>query len=846
MLNRCSSCLRATRACRSLAAVVLWLSVACWAVPVAASSLRISAGSAARTATEAEADYGMSHLFVNEVAGDKVPITVFFDPQTLGVESAEVFTNLNRREHATQDTDGDGVEDGIKPPDGNRIAAGDDTSYYKAFPMQLVHGGYQLTLQASKCGAYRLTARYRLNGDAPGTFRWYGDEANPQGIRKRDFAIVVSPSEARSLQLYEVNPLSILATGTAPNQRGTFAELANGIAPGSGPRFNLAYVKRLGCNTLWLQPIHPRGIDGREIDPSTQQPFLLGSPYAVKNFFAVMPLLARNFAPGQAPAANDTPDGRTEALNEFVSFAHAADSAGVHIMLDAPFNHAAHDLELSSFGRSFCGGSAACTDTTEARSVEARIFSHASEYDMRGSDAGSIAPAPDRSDFGKWNDVFDLYFGRYAALVANPGQTQNYLNEADWFDYSVGNESASGIGNGHFDAITQRVWHYFGDYIQFWLTESGYPDNPTGATLNSQSGIEGLRADFGQGLPPQCWEYVINRTHARKWNFVFMAESLDGGPVTYRSARHFDMLNENIIYDLHHAMNTSDFRRMYEQRRTAYGEALVLLNTGSHDEDSYKDPFEALLRFATNSTMAGVTMLFPGQEIGLKGTIVPPADSNSSITPFGYDRYDRPFFGKPIPAFKTYNSMMPLWRGLGGTQTDAARLLNLYASIGTARRGSNALRSPNRVHLNLRNGTSQEHIFSVAKFQRQNADPKTSDVVFAFVNLDVTSDQETPANNWFNVDVDADHNGKNDFGIRPDRKYNVKNLAAYTGVDTHRRDAWLWPTPRSGTDVLQNGIFVRLNRVPADPQGWAASPYEPQYLKLFDVTPAGAGSGPGG
>jgi hypothetical protein len=35
-----------------------------------------------------------------------------------------------------------------------------------------------------------------------------------------------------------------------------------------------------------------RGIDGRQIDPATNRPFELGSPYAVKDYFAVMPLMA--------------------------------------------------------------------------------------------------------------------------------------------------------------------------------------------------------------------------------------------------------------------------------------------------------------------------------------------------------------------------------------------------------------------------------------------------------------------------------------------------------------------------------------------------------------------------
>jgi hypothetical protein len=422
-------------------------------------------------------------------------------------------------------------------------------------------------------------------------------------------------------------------------------------------------------------------------------------------------------------------------------------------------------------------------------------------------------------------------------LVPNSGQPNNYTNEGDWFDYSVGDESSTGQGSGHFDSITQKVWHYFGDYLQSWLTQTGYPENPGGASLNSTAGIDGLRADFGQGLPPQCWEYLVNRTRTRKWNFFFMAESLDGGAVTYRSARHFDILNERIIYELHHAMSTSAYRAMYNDRRQSYGSALVLLNTVSHDEDSYRDPYEGLLRYAVNSTIDGVTMILSGQELGLRGTVVPPGDSNPAVgPPFGFDRYEVPFFGKPIPAFKTYNSMMPLW--LQDPKTgDPEHLANLYASIGRVRQASAALRSPNRVFLNQKNGAANEQIFSIAKFERRNASPKETDVVFAFVNLTVGADEITAAGANFDVDVDADGDGVNDFGIFPDHQYNVKNLAAYTGADSNRRNQFLWSSPRSGADLLQSGISVKLNRVPATQAAWATAPYEPQYLKLFDLTP---------
>ena len=108
------------------------------AEPAAASTLRVSTGSAQRAANEVEADYTTSHVLISETAHESVPITVFFDPQVTGVDTAEVFTNLNRRDWATADPNGNGVEEGISPPSGNSIAAGDDRHYYKAYPMSPV------------------------------------------------------------------------------------------------------------------------------------------------------------------------------------------------------------------------------------------------------------------------------------------------------------------------------------------------------------------------------------------------------------------------------------------------------------------------------------------------------------------------------------------------------------------------------------------------------------------------------------------------------------------------------------------------------------------------------------
>lgn len=128
------------------------------ALPVAAQP--------ALTVNGVNANYTSTHVFVDEVAGDAAPLTILFTPNAANLTQVEFFSNVNRRDRATTDADGDGVEDGIRPPSGDLIVAGGDTHYFKAYAMTNIGGGqYQHVLNATKCGAYRLTARYKVSGN---------------------------------------------------------------------------------------------------------------------------------------------------------------------------------------------------------------------------------------------------------------------------------------------------------------------------------------------------------------------------------------------------------------------------------------------------------------------------------------------------------------------------------------------------------------------------------------------------------------------------------------------------------------------------------------------------------
>ena len=744
-----------------------------------------------------DADYGTTHVFVNEVSNDAVPLTILFSPNaSTNVVEADVFSNLNRRDHANMDANGDGVPDGILPPDGNTIATGDTNNYYEAYAMTPTStpGQYSLTLYAQKTGAYRLTARWLVAGST--NWNWYSTNSPYITGNRCDFMVVVSPKKAMSMMLYELAVNNIGAQGDNNNgsQRSTFTDLYNG--PGSRAydpvtnRFNLGYVTNLGVNWLWLEPMHPIGV----LDS-------INSPYCVKDYFQISPWMSK---------ADTEPAGMTE----FQGFVAAANTAGVNVMIDEPFDHTAHDVEMENEGVADFGGTGNPGNWHPTDLIPADVpqfFSPSNAYCSRATGASdpNIALAPDEGEIAKWTDVIDIFHGVYAARVCeNPQDNNNYLSTDDWFDYST--------NTGSFDHITQHVWKYQADELLYWLTQSGCT-NGTPANQTSAAGIGGLRADFAEGLPPQCWEYIINTVRCQKWDFVFLAESLSDSEPTYRSSRDFDVVNDSVLYDFRTDMVATDYQNTFNSEQASYGQCLMLWNTTSHDVGFYyTDPYQALLRYMIGGTIYGVPHMLYGQDVG-------------TTSGFGFSLYTTSGT-EEVPDLYAFNSLQPAFTA-ANNNLRVDQLYPLYAAVGRARQSSPALQSANDIFLSPIGG-SQPDIYGVAKFATTNGSPNFNDVVFAFVNLDVTNSH--PAN--FNVNITA--NGTNLFGIAPGRMYNAKNIAAYLGVDPNRGSYWLWGTDGiAGSTLLANGVSVSLDSVPTNSVGWTNAPYEAQYLKLYDVTP---------
>jgi glycosidase len=672
-------------------------------------------------------------------------------------------------------------------------------------------GPYTATLKVNRCGAYRINARYKINGQR----HYYTDH----GLR-RDCAVVVTPKKAMNLNVYELNPLTAEASKDDFFGRSTFRDMyvANTNRPDV---ISTNYFKQLGVNMLWLQPIHPIGSDNRETDPSTGSDYDPGSPYAVRNYWQVNGVLGDPW----------TADG-SQAQAEFSEFVQAMDANGVGVMLDGTFNHSAWDCEIGQMAVDMFPWATNATDLI--RQAHPQWYSKKGDHGKPASYYQSsadtdIATAPDRFDFGKWSDVADFFFGTYDALVQ--GQTDEwrdrYLLQEDRFDGFATN-------------ATRDLWQYFAQYPLYWLEKTGHP----AGTPKSQSykGIDGLRCDFAQGLPSLFWEYTINKTRSVKWDFIFMAESLDGyrevngnkrNGLSFRSARHFDVLNENLVF--YWRDQFFDYKpfggtpysgaqpytyatwKAFDDRRNAYDVSPILLNLTGHDELlPHDDQWRVIYAYGILASQDGAPMLFAGQESGLQNsaTVYTNRPDPKPELKNNYGRYEVNF-GKGIPHFKRYNMLTNVWK----SETWKTPMKDTYQRINRARASSAALRSQNNYMLNGTSGWNP-NIFGAAKYEAPGVSASSQDVVFVFVNNNYAGS----TNRYDTYDLDVTYNGgPNWFGIEAGKSYNLVDLASPTPA------AYVWTNGnKTGSTILSEGLTVILNGNPYDGR-------QLQYLKLVDV-----------
>ncbi len=707
--------------------------------------------------TEGKAvNYGTVKYFLNEAVNENIPIRVtvevFADATPPAQLQVELFSNLNRRDQAK-------VYEAAAD-------AGQANSYYMTYPMTFVqtmpdgHHLYSANLVVRKCGAYRLTARFRING---GPWLWHSNYT-AGGMNQRDCAIVVSPSKARDLSIYEVNPLVVEATpGGNFDHRSTFEDFTDHENDAFDP-FNLAYVRtNLGFNTMWVMPIFPvtaqrwqpnfwdnNGTHEQKVGWMQNGNWIAnispGSPYSTRNFCAVD---ARHSA------------GNTEvnSLSEFQYMVNKAEEIGLNVFIDVAFNHAGRDVVL--------GQVAADLGFCQQGDINNSIRSSKWAWCTRGSSwaetfyreaAGDEfscahwAPA-DRKGEHIWMDAnTDFFFGNYSSLGPKPDV---WLDTNGWpqneWDVMYTDLGAAG------SAEVRNLWDYFANILPYWLDLTG-------------NKLDGIRADFAQGLPPQAWEYIINVTRQQKWDFIFLAEVLDPNEVQYRENRHFDILTtvNHGHYRNVDNLQMSSIVGSQESETNIFGKNAVLMYYGtSHDEGGSANQWAMMARYAVCAASYGAPMVFMGQPLGV---------------------------ANKINFESAWENIQDSWQNHNIPDVN-----RMYRRINQARADEAALRSFHRKFLQKKNGGGyNENIFSVATW----SDPlkfwvfttPLRSIVLAFVNLTNSAPSDLYAVPPEVPLIDS----------TPETTiyYQAYNLVSDTPTNG------VWPEPKTTEDIRANGVGV--------------------------------------
>ncbi len=654
----------------------------------------------------------------------------------------EVFTNLNRRDFAVVSE---------QPQD-----AGTANSYWVAFALQPAGKAfdnlvYETRLPVLKCGAYRLTARYRLKGRA-GWF-WHNDFSPFDGApRHRDCAIVISPAKAARATIYEANALTVEATqGGDFENRSTFEDFLSISDIDDFNPFQVGYVRSaLGFNTLWLMPIFPQTAwcwdrPNWRWGPNNSP----GSPYATRDYWSVNPWLA----------ADRTADRAMQLLNAVME---EAEASGLDVYFDVALNHAGRDVVFGE-GAVQLGLCAPADASTWVRVARPQWCTRGVDFhngyaipfyrEAANNDFECAVWAPgDRLNEHVWDDAnVDWFFGSYSALGP-----KSFHGASDYWGNPVRHSDALGSAEDERDLFytdlsqapdVAALWTYFAHLFEYWL------DKTAGR-------LAGIRADFAQGLPNQLWELIINKTRQARWDFVFLAEVLDPDQIQYRLNKVFDVLTtkDHWLYRRAELTTPELVGSLEAEARLFSSDGLVMHNGTSHDEEGNADRWMMTARYGVSAALGGVPMIFMGQPLGQQEKLT-FRESWANL----YERWSAP-------------------------AADRDAVAAMYRRINRARESSPELTGSQRYFLATMDGGMHARIFAVARWVSTG---ERDSLVIAFVNLDSAS----AAAATFRIPV----------VVRLAGDYQAVNLVANDPL------AHLWPTPRRAEDIYTEGMHVRFS-----------------------------------
>lgn len=562
--------------------------------------------------------------------------------------------------------------------------------HYESLAMSL-HGfewntaTFRIDLPILCIGNYRIAGRIYQDGCQ--TCLW----TQEQGLE--DICVRPRRSHVDALNIEQVSIPTVNCKTTPERVGGTFADMMDHGSPLSNGLYTLEWMASQGKNAILLLPItEARPVLALYPDDD------LPSPYAVSNFFAVDPRLARGTRGLQGDEA------RLIAAREFTAFVEKAHTLGIKVILDLPLNHIGclhefHDLFVTCDEQGQEHREVRHNDFSQmSLNLEQHAFVqqrledpsilhyleflapwfYASEhrYPQGASHWKEIAPG----GWGEWRDTQQLNHGR------------RRVGFREWVDCEITPEQYA-------------IHEWLSRAMRYWAVDMG---------------VDGFRIDHVCGLHPHMLELALNLlqadvdVHRPGCDIIMIGEDFD----TSHTTQHWvDILQAGWFRELLYARRPDEFRSVLENPWFCH-----LLNLCSHDEDRLFNPRFGDVRRALR--MGCLMYLLGGPLLEVVG------DHFGETKRMEIRRYDG------IQSLQCIDS-------------ESRHLAEIFGRMGRTRRNLSALHGKSRAWLTPCGGDSDPDILALARHPSQTDAP----LVFVFCNLDNYS----PHTNQFKIDDRSKH-----------------------------------------------------------------------------------------
>ena len=357
------------------------------------------------------------------------------------------------------------------------------------------------------------------------------------------------PAAQRTV-IYQLLPRLFSNTNETRKPNGSIAENGVGKFAEITDTALAALRDEMGVTHIWLTGILSQATatdyssEGKPADDPDLLKGLAGSPYAIKDYGDVCPDYAVE------------PAKRMQELKALIERAHRG---GLRVIIDLVANHVArsHQSNVVEFGR---------TDNTSV------FFSPENNFfwlqpDSPGGGAplklptAHPHPSPTCSVLGHCDGLFDAE-REHARVTGNNAATWS-PSVHDWYETVKLNYG--------FDFTTGQRRYPHGDQPDFPIP-STWKKMDAVLSFWQGLGVDGFRCDMAHMVPPEFWQWALDRARERQPNVLFVAEAYNDDPMKVSGGdpfvRNFDDVSIDLLnagFDaVYHAPPYKALKRIYD------------------------------------------------------------------------------------------------------------------------------------------------------------------------------------------------------------------------------------------------------------------------------------------